>query len=76
MSGFYFRCVACDMELDVFQQKTGVCTECKDIVYQTNDPWNFNQSEYEIERMFRPPMGGTDEFFQDIENEYQGGSSE
>lgn len=70
---FYFRCVSCNMQLDEFQQKTGLCTECRDVVKQANDPYQFEVSEYEIYRMWYPPMGSMDEFFQDVENEYNGG---
>ena len=77
---FYFRCQACNMELDKFQQTKGYCTQCSDIVFQCNEPWHFEKHtetiEDELYRMMNPPMGDIDEFFQDVENQYQGGYSE
>lgn len=75
-TGFYFRCIACNTQLDEYQQTRGTCTECKDIIHQTNNNYYFDHSEYEIYRMWNPPMGDFDEFFQDVENEYNGGKFE
>ena len=82
---FYMRCQACNRELDMFQQKRGgwsqgLCSECKEEVFYAQDPWHFDKPAFAIEnelyRMMNPPMGDVDEFFQDVENQYQGGSYE
>lgn len=75
LEGFYFHCQSCDELLDEFQQTMGLCTKCKSIVSNSARQYSIEMAPYDIHRMWHPPMGGTDEFFQDVENEYTGGSS-
>lgn len=66
-NSFYFHCIVCDRELDEFEQVRGggECSSCRNEIGFTIHELEYGNKkiEYDIYRMWNPPMGDHDEFF-------------